>query len=206
MLSLMQNGATTIIIAHWMACVWTLQAKLVDDPLTSWLGAKGLCVPISLPHPPPPHLGLSAEGNVQCQGIGMIYSNALYWAVMTITSIGYGDIAASSQNLLELWVASTLMLVSGMLWAQTVGAFCGIVTTLQPDVAAFRTTMDKLNRYMAAEGFPNAMRLKLREYFHHQKVARSPSLRTWPHCCLCTLSAAYALCPLPLTDPGPRAV
>jgi hypothetical protein len=178
-LSLLQNTLSTFIVAHWMACVWSLQARLVDDPMTSWLGAKQLCVPISLPHPPPPGAGpgggtpVTAEANVVCQSIGMIYSNAFYWAVMTITSIGYGDIAASSQNTLELWVASALMLVSGMLWAQTVGAFCGIITTLQPDVAAFRTTMDKLNRYMAAEGFPDEMRLKLREYFHHQKIVRS---------------------------------
>ncbi len=53
------------------------------------------------------------------------------------------------------------------------GNFCGIVATLEPEKAEFRTLMDRLNRWMALEELPGELRSRLREYFHHQKIIRA---------------------------------
>ena len=42
---------------------------------------------------------------------------------MTITSIGYGDIAATSHNELELSICVVLMLASGIAWANFIAGF-----------------------------------------------------------------------------------
>jgi len=174
LVSLLSSVFTTILVAHWMACVWALQAFIVDDPVDSWLGVErrdgyAYCRPLSLPHPPAEG---DASDNVECAAPSLLYAASLYWSIMTLVSVGYGDISASPRNVVELWAANLMMLVSGLVWAHTVGNFCGIVATLEPEKAQFRTLMDRLNRYMSVENLPTAMRWRLREYFHHGKIIR----------------------------------
>jgi hypothetical protein len=107
------------------------------------------------------------------------YVAALYWAIMTITSIGYGDIRAPDGNAWEQAWCSFLMLLGGMLWGAVIATFCGVIANLDPAGTEFRTTMDNLNRFMSQQCLPQQMRQQLREYFHqtrHLQIARANKL------------------------------
>merc|ERR1719261_1812100 len=103
-----------------MACVWCLAEGNItkgaamsyhtDKP--SWLSvliaSKGdSCEP-------------SAEENPVC-----VYILALYWSVMTLTSVGYGDI--TPQNSLEYVVAVILMVIVAYVWAYIVGSIVSLL-------------------------------------------------------------------------------
>lgn len=152
-LTITSSAISSVLCAHWMACVWILQAMLTEDKMTTWLGDRAYCTPV-------------------CTDPWLIYSASFYWSVMTLTSVGYGDIAANANNYTELWVASSIMLVSAMVWAQKIGTFCGIVAVLDPEGKAFRATLDSLNVYMTQENLPTEMRRRLREYFFNSKHRR----------------------------------
>jgi hypothetical protein len=98
---------------------------------------------------------------------------------MTITSIGYGDIAATPQNPWEQSWCAFLMLFGGMIWGMVIATFCGVIANLDPAGTEFRQTMDNLNRFMSLQGLPKDMRQQLREYFHqtrHLQIARANKL------------------------------
>lgn len=91
---------------------------------------------------------------------------------MTITSVGFGDICATFNNPVEMWICSFIMLISSLLWAQVIGTFCGVIATFNPEANAFQAKMDELNRFMKRENVPHEMRQRLREYFHQSKHLR----------------------------------
>lgn len=92
-----------------------------------------------------------------------IYCISIYWAVMTLTSIGYGDIVAT--NRAEYIIATACMFFMAGIWAYTIGAVCGIVATLSPHEAAFKQSMDDLNNMMHDQNMPHDLREKLRVYY-----------------------------------------
>uniref|UniRef100_A0A7S2MDU8 Cyclic nucleotide-binding domain-containing protein n=1 Tax=Haptolina brevifila TaxID=156173 RepID=A0A7S2MDU8_9EUKA len=84
---------------------------------------------------------------------------------MTITSIGYGDIAATPHNSGEQAICTTLMILGGIIWGYVIGTFCGTIANLSPATREFRHNMDDLNTYMAANHFDSSLQARLREYF-----------------------------------------
>lgn len=78
-MSLMSAGTSICFFAHLMACIWALQAKLVEDPLNTWLSEYCVRDPSAVNA-----TTLTEELAVDCVGNEVIYTAALYWALMAI--------------------------------------------------------------------------------------------------------------------------
>ncbi|CAE7857592.1 Kcnh5, partial [Symbiodinium microadriaticum] len=146
-LSLLKFLCGLTFTCHWMACCWAGVAYEVSDEYT-WLkaveAAKG---------------GLKATYHSRSG----IYCLSLYWAIMTLTSIGYGDITPQTEK--EYLVASLCMLAMATVWAFVIGQMCAVVSTLLPHDVAFKRTMDDLNWLLKDSQMPEPLRMKLRRYF-----------------------------------------
>mmetsp|Transcript_49419 Transcript_49419/g.124462 ORF Transcript_49419/g.124462 Transcript_49419/m.124462 type:complete len:705 (-) Transcript_49419:116-2230(-) len=150
-LSLAKFFAVIFLCCHWMACLWGgLGVSSTADHtwLTALKEAKG----------GPDEL---YDGPFQVYGI------ALYWALISLTSIGYGDV--TPQNQFEYWVATFCTSVMAAVWAYVIGAVCSIVSTLEPHEMSFKRTMDDLNWLMSDRKMPHEMCRKLRRYFHETR-------------------------------------
>eukprot|EP01029_Cantina_marsupialis_P007032 TRINITY_DN1775_c0_g1_i1.p1 TRINITY_DN1775_c0_g1~~TRINITY_DN1775_c0_g1_i1.p1 ORF type:complete len:879 (+),score=198.96 TRINITY_DN1775_c0_g1_i1:366-3002(+) len=138
--------------AHWVACLWGLMVSFQGDdsePVMqsdNWVASYGLVNP---------------------DDILDVYFAALYWSVMTLTTIGFGDIVAVTT--LERLMAVVCMLIGGSMYAYIVGAVCSILNQLDEATQEYRRTMDQLNAYMKEMQLPPSMQRQLRVYFQFCK-------------------------------------
>ena len=94
----------------------------------------------------------SADGaSVVCAPPGSKYVASLYWAVMTLTSIGYGDIAATPTNVTEQLVCTMLMILGAIGWGLVLGTIVSNLANVDPEGDAFKKTMSELNTMMSRE-------------------------------------------------------
>ncbi len=112
-----------LFIAHLQACMWGFLPGLfiIDEEATNtWKHA------------------LRTDKGERFQSSTEMYIATLYWSIMTLTGIGYGDI--TPQNSSEQCVACVLMLVSASAWAYVIGTIAGIYSTLNPNLVQYRNT------------------------------------------------------------------
>jgi hypothetical protein len=76
-----------ILVSHWFACLWGMQAAFKSSPVDSWMGEYGYCAALVNSTCPE---GWSCDRDLEwgCMDAGLRYVASLYWSVMTITSIG----------------------------------------------------------------------------------------------------------------------
>jgi hypothetical protein len=174
-----------------MPCNHVLLKGAVSS-LGDWQGGKGYCVPYepdangSLPdcapgwvcHPPTcDRTGAQCSAGYSCAGAVELYVYSLYFAIMTITSVGYGDISASPFMMGEQIVCAVIMLGTALLWGNLIGVFCSLAAT-SPSTREFREELSQLNTFMAAYDLAPSLRFRLREFIHETVHLRDVEARS----------------------------
>lgn len=195
-LGLIQALLAIIMSCHWFACVWGLQSSF--NPLSTWLGLKEFCLPLGnssyVSRAEAEQLLLDCPTGkrcdfrscsatecymgTECDDPVSLYLYSLYFATVTITSVGYGDMSASRYSQAEQIITTLMVLLGGLLWASLVGTFCGLTAQLDPEQRERRNQLSTLNAFMADSGLPKFLRYRLREYvFESSHVYRGERAR-----------------------------
>jgi CRP-like cAMP-binding protein len=136
-----------LLIAHWQACIFALVPAFMGPGERSWVQQFVL---------------EQSEAGVEVYPLDL-YIASLYWSIMTLTSIGYGDIVPVHS--FERALSCFYMIVSAGTWTYVIGTAAGIAATLDPNAVVYHTTMDRLNMFMRERELPREMRLTLRSFF-----------------------------------------
>merc|ERR1719379_3228012 len=99
-----------------------------------------------------------------------VYIAALHYAIMTITSIGYGDI--SPVQFQEYVLGCVAQIIGGVVWATSVGSICAMLTTSDPAALKAKQILDELNGLIHTNGIPDEMAVKLRAFFLQSRAKR----------------------------------
>jgi len=167
MIALLKFVGIAVVMCHWIACLWGgLAVHTCGYPgegdecsgsCSSWLLALQCAKP--------------AAPRETYQGPQRVYLLSLYWAIITLTSVGYGDITPQISE--EYAVCTMCTSVAASMWAYVIGSVCGIVSAMEPHEEAHRRKMDELNSIFGEYCVPQGMRKTLRRYFiENREISR----------------------------------
>lgn len=149
-LSLQKFILIVLLMAHWMACTWRMVAGKVEEGSTAvnWTSYY--------------------TDRLNNDDTAALYIASLYWAVATLSTLGYGDILPTNDLERIMVVCSTV--VGASVYAYMVGAVCGIVAQMDEEKNEFYKRMDNLNYFMRDKNFPPNLQERLRDYFRFRRA------------------------------------
>lgn len=157
----------TLTIAHWLACMWQLLARVVgkkDDWVINYFSnfidgdLFATC-----------HAATDFNNELRaCLNISpwATYIASLYWALVTMSTIGYGDVVPTSTE--ERVFIIFAMLVGTSVFAYVVGSVCTIVASMDKKESEHHELMDTLNAMTRELNLNDDLKLRLRDYFRYK--------------------------------------
>ena len=145
----------SILSAHWIACAWGAAGRS-SSVENSWMAAFR-------DQDDDPAWSINAPKNQ--------YLISLYFSIMTLTTVGYGDVGP--KNLSEYALLVFAMLLGGFLWAYIIGAVCGSVANLDRVKMRHQQRYDQINNLLVREQITWDLASKIRSYlFQTEEVDR----------------------------------
>jgi CRP-like cAMP-binding protein len=166
--TLMFFAMLMLLLSHWVSCffalVVSLESRSPDDFVAATIADNGTTPNVVNWN----WITAYFEGDLGypsgSYGIWTIYLGGYYLSVMTLTTIGYGDLTPKTDE--ERGYIIVVMLLGGAVYAYAVGSVCSIVANMDPLKNEFKNDMDDLNDYMSACKLPKDLRDRLRKYMH----------------------------------------
>jgi len=152
--------------AHWLACMFHLFTGNVQDPHhDTWLST---------------FLSGSKHGPIEARSTFEIYVACLYWALATMSTIGYGDIIPKTT--LERMVTSVAMIVGACMFSYCLTNVCSLVFNFNQHQTNWESGTDDYIEYMSRNNMPLGLKQRAFRYlwFVHDsaRVEDSPMLES----------------------------
>lgn len=138
-----------VFVSHLLGCFWFYVGSAQRDDESakeSWLSVYD-------------------NGSALDASVGQQYLYSVYWALTTLTTVGYGDITA--QNDLERAYTMFALLVSAMVFAYLMGDITALIASLDKQKAMIDSRMDAVKEYASWRKLPNDLRIRVRRYYTH---------------------------------------
>ena len=127
---------STVVMAHWLACVW---GYVGNEEGASWRMKL------------PPAMATTTDPL-------SLYGACLYVAFNNIFG---GSCEINPTNALEYYIQCLMMVLGSCVWAYVIGSACGILATLDPASTEYMNVMDELNYFARDQRMPRELTVRL---------------------------------------------
>ena len=138
--------------AHLIGCGWFFTIWVAPPGATTWLAAYDNNI-------------YGEDGVTMAAPLPEQYLVAAYWAVVTLTTVGYGDITPT--NSLERSYTSFAVLVGALNFAYTIGEVGALLSKLDAQGAVREEKLDEIKEYLDWRGIPRDLSIRTRRYYEH---------------------------------------
>eukprot|EP00232_Nephroselmis_pyriformis_P014481 CAMPEP_0182895264 /NCGR_PEP_ID=MMETSP0034_2-20130328/25578_1 /TAXON_ID=156128 /ORGANISM="Nephroselmis pyriformis, Strain CCMP717" /LENGTH=932 /DNA_ID=CAMNT_0025029089 /DNA_START=67 /DNA_END=2862 /DNA_ORIENTATION=- len=162
---------------HWAGCLFWYLAALDSFGDGTWVYANAY----DLVYTDPDAFGQCALnvthgiGDLHCADEDATwyeqYIRSLYWAVTTLTTVGYGDISPGN-NYQEIIVMCFFMIINMALSAYLLGNMTVLLTSADQSVADYRLAMAGLEKFVRRNDLPADLADQMRGFVEMQHRAR----------------------------------
>ena len=140
-----------MLFTHWIACAWYLVAYISNFPPDCWVVLMG----------------------IQDAPVGTRYIRALYWTIVTMTTVGYGDITPHRD--IEYVFTMVVMLLGASGYAFIIGKIASLFSNIDAAKANFWNRIEAVNQYLRSRNVPHNINEQVRNYYeylwaHHRGV------------------------------------
>jgi len=142
-----------VVVSHWVGCLWFMMAALSKEVGYSenWLDADETNPLLSISH--------SDYGGFA------VYLRSVYWAVVGMSTVGYGDIVPT--NTLETFYATIVILFGGLLLPAIVGGLAAYMSSIHKTEKLFHKRIAKVRQYLLKINAEESVLDKCRRYFDY---------------------------------------
>jgi CRP-like cAMP-binding protein len=141
-------------IAHLCACSWFMVAEVEGHQEDSWTVMYGIAT-----------LGESSDPDREGRNLGTQYLSSCYWAITTLTTVGYGDISAHTDA--ERAMSMLMMLLGTSCLGLMIGKISALAAQLSAKEVAFEHSMEVVSDFLSSRHIEKELRPRTREFFHY---------------------------------------
>ena len=143
-LALIRLSFLIICIAHWCACGFHLVGNFEEStyPMT-WI----------------------RQIHLENEDWATRYVTSIYWALTTMTTIGYGDVTPVTNP--EKIFAMLIMILSSGIFGYTMNRIGNILQSFNETSAEYRVRLFQINQYMKRKNVPKELQARVRKYIEY---------------------------------------
>ena len=134
-------------IAHWAACGFYFTSQLSESP-QNWVSAV--------------YMDNANDSDK--------YVMALYWAVTTLTTTGFGDVVPVNSH--ERVYGIVLMVLSAGVFSFLIGKIATVITNVERSVNEHREVVLQISRYLREADVPESVRYRALRYIDYKWESR----------------------------------
>mmetsp|Transcript_37196 Transcript_37196/g.117068 ORF Transcript_37196/g.117068 Transcript_37196/m.117068 type:complete len:1082 (+) Transcript_37196:459-3704(+) len=151
---LLKFATIVLFVGHWSGCLMYFIAfkGCFDDD--TWVGS----------------MAEGPDGSLNDQGLFTQYVTSMYWAITTLSTVGYGDISPVSN--VEKLITVFYMIMNLGLSSYLLGNMTMLLTRADQSTGDYRMQVNVLEKFMSRNAIPPELVLQMRSFLQLQFEAR----------------------------------